>query len=185
MRYTRDGEALPGSERERPRYKAIPTLMGDIKHADPKDERFAFRSWAASAAFRPPEHSYDWFCHCESTAEVHFLHVFAARPGVVFTGNAATDPDGTTVRVQVRHGLIRLDSTIETIGAPGFKLAVEVDGFTYHTLKFDRVEADYLRQRRVTALGYSAIRFTAREVLACASECWRQIDAILAARRGV
>lgn len=185
MRYL-DDEPLPGSDRVRPKYGAIPTLAGEItgraamKAADGKEmrDRFPFISWAVDAAFRYPKPAESFLCQCESAPEAFFAREFAARGGVVYRDGAAVYTDGTQVRLQVRRGFMRIDAVVTRGPA---MLAVEIDGMSFHARKYDQVAADYLRERRLLALGYTVVRFTAQEVFADAAECWRQVDAILTA----
>lgn len=178
LRYTPDGDPLPGSDRRRERYGASPTLIGEIREG-----KFAPLSWAANERFPIPDRAREFFTFCESPAEAYFVQPFAARAGVTFSGKIARDPDGTTVELQVKHGLIRLDAVVENAAKRDARFAVEIDGMTFHRANWDQVDKDYLRARRVTALGYSVVRFTARDVFNGATECWRQLDAILS-RRG-
>ena len=82
--------------------------------------------------------------------------------------------------LQVRCAGFRIDAVVSDATT---QLAVEIDGMAFHHRTKEQVAADYLRQRRIVVKGYTVIRFTAQEVFGDAAECWRQVRAILAARR--
>lgn len=173
------------SDRKRERYGHTPTLAGEVNAlhgtgiAAPLGEtRFPFISWAASARFRYPLEAQAFLCQCESAAEAFFARAFVARGGIVWRDNAPIYADGTQLRLQVKRGALRIDAVAERNGV---KLAIEVDGMTFHARKYDQVAADYLRERRLIALGYVLVRFTAQEVFADSDACWEQISTILTA----
>jgi very-short-patch-repair endonuclease len=173
MRYTWDGEPLPGSGRDKPKYPGVP-----IANDDP-GVKFPFYSWATQQGWRLPDGSRGFCSRLESAAEGMFVWPFITRPGVVFTGETATDANGTELRLQVTHGLLRIDAVVENKKKRDARLAIEIDGMEWHHARWDQVDKDYLRQRRITALGYCVVRFTSRDVFHNSSDCWKQIDAIL------
>lgn len=179
MKFTSEDEFLPGSDRKRERYGTIPMLAGELVGAVAMGEKphWPFMSWAASAQFKYPAEAGDFLCRCESAAEAFFARAFVRRGGITYRDGGAAYVDGTLLVPQVRHGGIRLDFVASRAG---IKIAVEVDGFTHHS-KYDQMAADYLRARRVVALGYVIVRFTSQEVFADSDECWKQLDAILSA----
>jgi very-short-patch-repair endonuclease len=179
---------LPGMERVRERYGSIPTLAGEISGhvafaaasgGKVIEERFPFVSWAAANGFRYPDDGRAFLQGCGSAAEAFFAREFAARPSTRFEGRVAIAGD-VSVALQVACSTYRVDAVV-TEGP--LRLAVEVDGLGFHTMRAEQIAADYLRERRIVCAGYTVIRFTAAEVFSNSAECWRQIDAILAAYR--
>lgn len=173
---------------------AEPTIARDALLSAVAGDRnvFPFQSWAVNNRFDYPPAAGQFFCQCESAAEAFFVRPFTQRQGVEFREEARKPGDTAAnsiavvatlgdveVALQVRCALFRLD-VVARRGA--FQLAIEVDGMTHHRLTDEQIAADYIRQRRIVALGYTVVRFTAREAFANADECWRQIDAILASR---
>lgn len=176
---------LPGNDRERPRFGSDPTIAREalISWANPQ-RAFAFQSWAMANHFIYPAESLGFFCQCGSAAEAFFVRPFVLRVGVSFE----SAPDGTPpwvasvgelrVSLQVPCALYRLDVVVQRAA---FRLAVEVDGLTYHRQTAEQIAADYIRQRRIVVSGYTVARFTAQEAFSDPDECWRQIDLIVAA----
>lgn len=173
MRYL-DDEPLPGSDRVREKYGTIPMLISDM---DDK-KKFPFRSWASSQGFAYPAEATSFLSLCDSAAEAFFARAFVTLAGVSYVERIPTLPDGTTLRLQVRRGQYRIDFVAER---EGVLIAIEIDGMTFHARKWDQVAADYLRERRLVALGYVLVRFTAQEVFGNSSACWTQVAAILTA----
>ncbi len=179
LRYTRDDEPLPGSDRDRPKFRnsSFPTLASEIRGIVkiPGDENkpafFPFQSWASANLFKYPREAFETLCKCESAAEAFFVRGYFETP--------AADRVGVALDVQRRVGFYRLDVVASNDRC---NLAIEIDGMTFHARKYDQVAADYLRERRIVCAGYTLIRFTAQEVFKTTPECWRQVMAILAAR---
>jgi very-short-patch-repair endonuclease len=177
-----DDFPMPGADRERTGYAAdrFPFLIHETMRA--KDvfgrQPFPFRSWASANRFAYRPESLPFLLACQSAPEAFFARAFAERPSATFEDRIAR-ADGVVVELQARAGLYRLDAAVSTRDV---RLAIEVDGLSFHVRKADQVTADYLRQRRIVCAGFVVVRFTAQEVFANAAECWRQVDAILAAR---
>ncbi len=179
MRYTHDGERMPGSDRDRPKFRnaSFPTIAGELVDTvsalvDPKKPAFfPFKSWASANLFRYPPEALDTLCQCESAAEAFFARGFFEIP--------AAERQGVKLNLQVKVGFYRIDAVASNDRC---KLAIEIDGLTFHARKYDQVAADYLRERRIVCAGYTLIRFTAQDVFKTTPECWRQVIAILAAR---
>lgn len=183
MRYTHDGERLPGSERERGRYGTFPSLAGEsTSSAIPGMEsapQFPFVSWSVANGFHYPPEAKALLVGCGSAAEAYFLRAIAGRPPYRMDGSEATY-GRWAVRVQWPVRKYRLD--IGLLGQ-GFNLAIEIDGIGFHHRSVEQVAADYLRERRIVAQGFTVIRFTAQEAFSKPDECWDQIDHILASRK--
>lgn len=183
-RTTPDGENYPGSERERERFGSIPIVAAEMaSHFSVSGETlpfFPFVSWSAAHGFHYPEEMATLLASCGSAAEAYFLRALADR-GATFSDQGASYR-GHTLRVQTPCAKYRLDITLTS---PTFTLAVEIDGIGFHHRSAEQVAADYLRERRIVAMGYTVIRFTAQEAFGNASECWRQIDLILDSRKVV
>jgi very-short-patch-repair endonuclease len=144
-------------------------------------DRFPFHWWAAGARFEYIEAAKHLFCKCGSAAEAFFLRPFTEMVGVTFTATAAKS--GVLELIpQLVVGKHRVDFALH---GPTVRLAIEVDGLSFHQRTAGQVEADYLRSRRVIARGYTVVRFTAGEAFREPAECWRQVDAIIVNRRGL
>lgn len=177
IRFDEEGRMLPGSDREPPKFKrdSFPTLASEVRTLSPIGARdrvyFPFLSWAAANQFAYPPDAAGALSLCESAAEAYFVRGFFQIP--------EADRVGLTLDVQVKLGLLRIDTVVTSDRC---KLAIEIDGMTFHARKYDQVAADYLRERRIVCAGYTLIRFTAQEVFKTTPECWRQVLAIIAAR---
>jgi very-short-patch-repair endonuclease len=164
------------------RSDSFPVLAGEalVGWGNPALERFPFVSWAAARRFQYPDAARPLLCQCQSAAEAYFVREFSTRPGVTIgateNGVAVALCGDVGLELQVAAGAYRVDAVV-TKGA--FRLAVEIDGLGFHTMKAEQVAADYVRERRIVCRGFTVIRFTAQEVFADSAECWRQIDAIL------
>lgn len=139
-----------------------------------------FVSWAAHNRFEYPAAAVELFKLCGSAAEAFFLRPFAHREGFTIVENGVATAGGVRVQLQAPCYGFRIDFAVSDAHS---RLAVEIDGMAFHHRTKEQVAADYLRQRRISVKGYAVIRFTAAEVFGDAEECWRQLDAILAARR--
>ena len=100
---------------------------------------------------------------CESPAEKLFFRATIEHGG-------RTDEEPGPLVPQYRVGRYRLD-----FAWPELRLAIEIDGFTYHSSSaaFDR---DRRRQRKLELDGWRFLRFTAAEVRKDAAECAQQAD---------
>lgn len=144
-----------------------------------EDGRFPFESWARENGYPYRAAWVPFLTRCGSAAEVYFVRPFLEREGCQVRGITATlGPVSVTLQYEIKGYYA---DVLVTDGA--FQLAIEVDGLAFHHRSREQITADYLRQRRIVARGYTVIRFTAPEVFKDAAECWRQVDAILAARR--
>lgn len=161
-----------------PEPQSMRTPHGELAHIN-EDGRFPFASWARGNAYPYQKAWLPFLERCGSAAEVFFLRPFLERAGIVVDGNKVT-LGSITVALQHQVKGYKADVLV-TEGS--YQLAIEVDGMAFHHRSREQVAADYLRQRRIVARGYTVIRFTAPEVFKDAGECWRQVDAILAARR--
>lgn len=144
-----------------------------------EDAQFPFEGWARDHAYPYRKEWLPVLRRCGSAAEVYFLRPFLERGGLVVHDDGSATAAPLTVRLQHAVKGYSVDVLVES---PGFKLAIEVDGMAFHHRSKEKVAADYLRQRRIVARGYTVIRFTAAEAFDNAPECWRQIGAIFAAR---
>lgn len=159
---------------------SFPTLVGEVvPEAMVERRRFPFRSWALANGFTFDPALEPLYARCGSAAEAFFLRPFTDRPAFAVTPEGAVAGQ-LRLALQVRCAGFSIDAVV-THGAT--RLAIEIDGMAFHHRTKEQVAADYLRQRRIVAKGYTVIRFTAPEVFGDAAECWRQVDAILAARR--
>jgi REase_MTES_1575 len=163
---------------------AFPTLVGEVVRAEYQQDieslrAFPFASWAANNSFVYDSAALPLFRRCGSAAEAFFLRPFTRRPGFGVEGQAGVAPP-LTLRLQVPCGQYLIDAVV-TDGRSA--IAIEVDGIAFHHRSGEQLAADYLRQRRMVLRGHTVIRFTAPEVFRNAVECWRQVDAILTARR--
>lgn len=68
-----------------------------------------------------------------------------------------------------------------TATAEHVKLAVEVDGFEYHSATRAQVASDYIRERRIARAGYLVLRFTATEAINRPDLAWREVFATIRA----
>lgn len=169
-------EWMPGSDRVKTR--TVPTLIGEIGFDG--RQQFPFRSWATSARFLYAEGALPLFQKCGSAAEAFFVRPFAEREGATVGTDGVATCGAVQLQTQVRCGRFYIDAVVSE---GGYRLAIEVDGIAFHHRSKEQVAADCLRQRRIVAMGYTVIRFTAPEVFDNAVDCWHQVDAILAARR--
>lgn len=144
-----------------------------------EDDRFPFASWAREAGYPYDRRFTAIYARCGSAAEVYFLRPFLERDGCVLDSAGRAVAGDTTLTVQHSIGSYRADMLV-TAGA--LALAIEIDGMAFHHRSAAQVANDYRRQRRIVARGYTLIRFTAAEAFHDAAECWRQVDAIIAAR---
>lgn len=160
---------------------SFPTLMSEVV-PDVMGERrcLAFQSWAAHNRFLFLADALPLYKVCGSAAEAYFLRPFTERDDFVMDGEVAAIAGGIRVELQAKCFNFRIDFAVSDDRT---RLAVEIDGMAFHHRTKEQVAADYLRQRRISAGGYAVIRYTAHEAFTDAPECWRQMDAILAARR--
>ena len=103
---------------------------------------------------------------CDSPMETRFL--IAAYPVLSQYGE---------IIPQHPIGNYRADFAI-----PACRIVIEVDGHDYHSSKA-QLTADSKRQRDITLVGWTVIRFTGREIYADADACAREVEAIIL-RRG-
>ncbi len=156
-----------------------PTPVGAIVNSlEVVPDRFPFIWWASGAKFDYPEGAKHLFCKCGSAAESFFLLPFVTRVGTQFLPDRAAYGDIEVIPQRKVHGYF-LDFAVHDGST---RIAVEVDGLQYHHRTSDQIESDYLRSRRLIAAGYTVVRYTAAEVFRDATECWRQLDAILDSR---
>lgn len=144
-------------------------------------DRFPFFWWAAGAKFDYPAGAKHLFAKCGSAAEAFFFRPFTEMDGASFTATSAKTPSLELIP-QLVVGKHRVDFALH--GA-SVRFAIEIDGLSFHQRTAAQVEADYIRARRVIALGYTVVRFTAGEAFGDAIECWKQLDAIICNRRGI
>lgn len=78
----------------------------------------------------------------------------------------------------------RLDFAIMN-AAEGVFLAVEVDGHEWHDTTPQQAQNDRQRDRRLTASGWTVVRFTGREVYRDAAACVTEVATLLAGRGSV
>ncbi len=145
--------------------------------------RFPFQSWAAANRFTYPEPAADFLSQCGSAAEAFFARAFTLREEVVYLpfprSTIAATSGGFILELQMPCAHYVIDALVSTAS---MKLAIEIDGMAFHWKTREQVAADYLRERRLVLKGNTVIRFTAKEVMTRAPECWRQVEAIFAAR---
>jgi very-short-patch-repair endonuclease len=180
--YAPDGERFPGSERERGKFGSLPTLasemVGNLNVGGEPIPFFPFISWSVANGFKYPAEAVVMLQGCGSAAEAYFLRELANR-GAEFNGRTALYL-GHAVRIQEPCKRYRLDVTLTS---PSLRLAVEIDGMGFHHRSAEQIAGDYLRERRIVAMGYTVIRFTAQEAFGNPAECWRQIDVIIDSRK--
>lgn len=176
---------MPGADR-RGRGPSYPMLLGDVMSImgqQPDQPRFfPFVSWAVQHGFDYPDGSQPFLRACGSGPEAFFAREVARLPGASF-GVGVCRAGALTITAQKRTRGYLLDFAIEDARAPKCPLAIEIDGLAFHRATAEQVQKDYLRERRITFSGYTVVRFTAGEACSRAAECWRQVAAILEARR--
>ena len=181
-RTTQDGEVFPGSERAREAFGSLPTIasemVGNMNVGGEAIPFFPFVSWSVSNGFKYPLEAIQMLKDCGSAAEAFFLRELAGR-GAEFAGREAMYR-GHAVRIQQPCRKYRLDVTVT---GQSIRLAIEIDGIGFHHRASAQIAADYLRERRIVAAGYTVIRFTWAEAVGDPAECWRQVDAILDSRQ--
>lgn len=118
-------------------------------------------------------------CRCESPAETALLRALLSRPDVRVESSTAT---WQGMRVTVQHPAWQYRVDVALVG-PGIRIAVEVDGVTFHPTDQRALSREHLRQRRLAFGGWTVVRFTARDVFANAARCWNQVSWIVDARR--
>jgi very-short-patch-repair endonuclease len=146
-----------------------------------EDVQFPFEAWARGEAYPYRREWLPILTRCGSAAEVFFLRPFLERPDVAVHEDGSATAAGLTVSLQHQVHQYAVDVLVR---AGSFALAIEIDGMAFHHRSKEQVAADYSRQRRIVARGYTVIRYTAAEVFGDAAECWRQIDVIVARRTG-
>lgn len=139
------------------------------------DRQFPFFWWALGAKFDYPAPAGHLFAMTGSAAEAFLLRAVVAEPLAVYHADRVAF-GSIDVFPQHRVAKSRIDFAVHDRGR---RLAVEVDGRQFHQKTHEQIAADYLRQRRVAAAGYSVIRFTAVEVFRAPDEAWRQVRAVL------
>lgn len=156
---------------------SLPTPIGHVlSELNPLDEaRFPFFWWAICNRFAFPEEARHLFARTGSGAEAFFLGA------VVRSGPMELLGDRVRIRgleVIPQHGVAhaRIDFAVHS---PRRVLAVEIDGRAWHHRTNAQLDADYLRERRLTAAGYSVVRFTAVETFRDPDKCWGQVLAIV------
>lgn len=159
---------------------SFPVLAGEILAQ--AGYAFPFRAWASANRFTYPPTAAGFLGRTGSAAEAFFLRPFTLREGVTYPALGRAVVGSLEVRVQVPCTTYRIDAVVLE---GNFRLAIEIDGMAFHQSTQEQVAADYLRERRMVLKGYTVIRFTAQEVFRDADDCWRQVEAILAARRAV
>lgn len=175
-----DGNLQDMERYQRHRGAAFPTRASEvIPGVLGMRPNMPFLSWASANRFEYAEHAVGLFMYCGSAAEAFFLRPFTQRAGFAVEGNGIASAGGIRIQLQAPCFAFRIDFAVSDERS---KLAVEIDGMAFHHRSKEQVAADYLRQRRISVKGYAVIRYTAQEVFSDASECWRQIDAMLAAR---
>lgn len=161
----------------------FPVLIGEVIPAalGAKDERFfPLRAWALCARFEYPIEAEGFLGRCGSAAEAFFARPFTLRPDVEYPRGKLAVAGLYSLELQVPCAGYRIDAVLNDSST---SLAIEIDGMAFHSRSKEQVANDYLRQRRIVLKGHTVIRFTAREVFQSPEECWRQVEAILAARR--
>lgn len=151
----------------------IGAVLGDMNPLGTRE--FPFYWWALGAKFDYPDGAKHLFAKTGSAAEAYFFRPFSLMPGVEYLTDRLRF--GSMMLVpQHRVAKSRIDFALLDRGRA---IAIEVDGRAFHHMTNAQIDADYLRQRRVTAAGFSVIRFTASEVFRNAEGCWEQAKAVL------
>jgi very-short-patch-repair endonuclease len=160
----------------------FPELLGAILplgfYSD--DRLFPFQAWAEANRFEYPIEAQPFLTKCKSAAEAFFARPFTFRDGIEYPRENVAIAGDHVLELQVPCAGYWIDAVISDYKT---SLAIEIDGAAFHHRTKEQIAADYLRQRRIVLKKYTVVRFTAREVFADSEECWRQIEAILAARR--
>lgn len=121
---------------------------------------------------------------CESPVERRFLaallfdDAFSFQPipgdaGIVI----AEDVHGVVLGMQVPVSNFRLDLALKR-HASTRRVAVEIDGFRFHDGTPEGAERDRARDRVLTGLGWTVVRFAAREVVRDALACAKEAHAL-------
>src|SRR5437868_5397485 len=134
-------------------------------------ESAVFGTWAKATEFRLPSQGAALLCRCESPAEAVFVRALLERPDVAING-PVVEWHGSQITLQHPVRGYRVDVAVRR---PGFALAIEIDGVTFHSTDQRALSKDHLRQRRLVYAGYTVIRFTARDVFRNAARCWREV----------
>jgi very-short-patch-repair endonuclease len=163
------------------RTDTFPTLVGEVLPGVLEGRPvFPFLSWAQSNRFTFPPHARPFLARCGSAVEAYFARAFVQRADTRYVNDQTAIAGDFTLQLQVRVANYYIDAVVSDAAN---QIAVEIDGMGFHHRSKEQVAADYLRQRRIVLKGFTVIRFTAKEVLVSPEECWRQVEAILAARR--
>ena len=89
---------------------------------------------------------------------------------------------GVSFWVQQPCGPYRIDAVAQSNRT---QLAIEIDGREFHHMNKHQIAADHRRERHLLRAGYVVIRFTAGEAISNPTRCWRDVFAVLNARRAL
>jgi very-short-patch-repair endonuclease len=112
---------------------------------------------------------FNMFDSCQSPLEQAFLIGLAVDTGRSFLNwNDLTNPDIFDCQYSVDK--YRIDFVIQS-KKPEFKIAIEVDGHTYHEKTVEQAVGDRSRDRHLTRAGWLVVRFHSNEIRNGLSHC--------------
>ena len=116
-----------------------------------------------------------------SPAEAFVVRELLDLPGALFDGGETVRFRGAAIALVPCRGY-RVDVAVKRDQT---MLAMEIDGLEFHGRTQAQFARDYLRARRLLLAGYIVIRFTATEAMSQPRQCWRDVFAVLRARRQI
>lgn len=143
--------------------------------------RFDFAAWAHAARFDFSERALPMLERLGSPAEAYFIRRLFQSEATIFDGERVAHCRGMSVWVQQPCGPYWIDVVAQSNRT---QLAIEIDGMQHWSSKA-QITADYIRERRLLRAGYIVMRFTASEVIGDPGSAWRDVFAVLAARRSL
>lgn len=153
-------------------------VLGDVMPFQTK--LWKLNAWLVKVGIRDmPALAKQLCAHCDSGIEVWLAWEFLKQPGISYPKERTARLGEIELEVQAAVKKYRVDLCFRK---NALRLAVECDGWEWHQKSEEQVQADYLRQRRLTCAGFTVVRFTAREIFRDAAECWQQLRSILEAR---
>ncbi len=126
---------------------------------------------------------------CESFIERRFAVAllfsdeFTFAPSGGGAGTVAEDRYGVILGQQVPTGGYRLDFAFKRRNSD-VRIAIELDGFSFHDASPETAERDRVRDRVLLAIGWRTVRFTGREIVRDAMGCARQAHELMLAISG-
>ncbi len=148
----------------------------------PRSAAFDLDRWSKAARFGIPDHARALLERVASPAEAFVVRELLDLPGALFDGGETVRFRGAAIALQVPCRGYRVDVAVKRDQT---MLAMEIDGLEFHGRTQAQFARDYLRARRLLLAGYIVIRFTATEAMSQPRQCWRDVFAVLRARRQI